>query len=246
MRTIQYNCRTLVPALALACLSLCLCGCVEFEQRLLILPDGSGEIAFTYSVEESQLNTLTHAQAAVESLQGRGQQAQNRTAAQLQWMFNTEVARQFFSGDGIKLERYLVFTRGERKVVQVLCAVKNMRQALATGRFGDFTLTRNADGNWVLGMELPEGPEKVSDERVAQLKTLCKGLKLKLVIQTPTAITAKLGGGKAEDQRVEWDFDLDKDDTFLRSMRPIQVVFDGQKLNWADDQPPKPQAPPSP
>lgn len=209
-------------------------GCLEFEQQFLILPDGSAEITLNYSLEEARLANLATGQAAIEELQGA--KLPTGEPANLNWMFNEEAVRRFFTGEGIKLERYITYTRNDRKVVQAACTVKNLRKTLSSGKFGDFTLKKNPAGNWVFHMDLPvaENGATPDDARIRELKTLCRGMKLKLAVETPSELLASSGNPKVDGHQAVWLFEPARDDTFLRQPPAVEVIFSGAKLNWPE------------
>ena len=225
---------------ALAAALLLTAGCVEFDQTIVIDKSGSAVISLSYTFDETLMATFASAQRVLE-----GWQTGQPVAAQdpLFWLTNEELAKSYFSGNGITLQKYRNQVNQGRRLVHVVCNATDIRKALATGKFGRFAIVRNEYGNYLFSADLGAAGEgaELPEEQVKRLRTLCRGLKLGLAVQTPTNILAT-SGEKAADNVVLWRFDLERDDTFLRKLPPIRVVFRNRDLDWD----PPPAVPPAP
>jgi hypothetical protein len=205
-------------------------GCVEFDQTIVIDKSGSAVFTLSYSFDDTLMATFTSAQRVIEGWQ-KGQPLP--AGDPLFWLTSEEAAKTYFSGNGISLQKYRNQVREGRRLVHVTCAAKEVRAALATGKFGRFKLDRNEYGNYQLTADwaAESEPAEVPEEQVKRLRTLCRGMKLGLAIQTPTNILAT-SGEKVRENAVLWRFDLERDDSFLRQLPPIRVVFRNRDLDW--------------
>ena len=207
-------------------------GCIDFQESILIKPDGSGMIGLQYSVDEQLAGGLAEVRKTVDEWQTGAALAEKGKAL---WIGGESAARKYFAGDGITVNHYAVATTDGRSTVQIVCDVADVQKALATGKFGNLTLARNDHGDFDLRADLPDssGRPSADDARSEQFKALTRGLKLAFRVQTPTAILSAAGATlKEKENRADWLFDAATDDSFLRKMPRIELVFSGTGLDW--------------
>ena len=211
-------------------------GCIDFQESIVIKRDGSGMIGLQYSIDEQLVNGFAEARKTVDEWQTGVALAEKGKAV---WMGGEGAARKYFAGDGITVNHYAAVTRDGRSTVQIVCDVADVQKALATGKFGNLILARNDQGDFDLRADLPPDPSgrpPVNDARSEQFKALTRGLKLAFRVQTPTQILSA-AGATVKENRADWLFDAAADDSFLRKMPRIELVFSGAGLDWGKKAP---------
>ena len=91
----------------------------------------------------------------MEKLQGQAAPV----PARYRWFFNEALAKETFSGEGIRLREWTTWAKDGRRHVRIVCDLQNMAKGLATGKFGDFTYMKLESGEYLLRAELPPPPE---------------------------------------------------------------------------------------
>ena len=212
-----------LAAAALFTAGLLAAGCIEFEQIMVIRGDGGGAITLHYTVDEQLLAAQADAQRAVEAAQTGAKVTS--PLEQLNWIFNEEKARAWFSDDGIRVQRYVTGTRNGNRSVTVDCTVESFPKALATGKFGALTLVKTENGPFRLHADLPQGAPVTDPARIERLKALTKGMKLQFIVQAPGRILTAPGAETAG-RTVRWTFDPAKDDSCLKNPPAIDLTYD--------------------
>ena len=209
-------------------------GCLEFEETITIRNGGGATIKLEYSLEEALAGTWATAQGQIEEWQDNPPVADPR---KLDWILNENLARKYFHGNGIALERYNTTVKNGRRQVLLVCSLTEINEGLATGKFGDFTLTRRSNGDYIFKADLPESGEAtpVTAERKEKLQALCRGLQIKITVQVPGKILETTAPAREEKSAV-WTFDAAKDSGFLLRTPQISLTFSGQDLTLSQPQ----------
>jgi len=220
--------------LFLLLLSVVICGsCVHLEQEICIFQNGSARFTYHYSVAESNYQLLLAQQGIIDKWQGKNS---GNNAQDMNCIFNQVVAEQYFKGKDIELKEYKSYIKNGRRDVKIMVMVADVREALATKKFGDFRLSKEKDGHYLLKADIPsiENGKKISKKEKKLLAEKYKGLKLKLTIITPTDIT-KTTAKKKEKREAVWCFDVDKDSSFLYKTPIIELKFQDKDLLWSNE-----------
>lgn len=209
-------------------------GCMEIEQAMVLGRDGSLTVHLEYSVDEVTLPALVEGQRLIEQWQGQ-QPATSHGKSGSRWILSPEGAASHFAGPGIELLAHRVRSVDGRRQVTVQCRARDGRRALADGLFGDFAVTKRAPGHFALRAELvqPADSRPNSEEAVRTLAALCRGLRIRLQVETPTDIVSTTGKRDGR-RRVAWEFHVQEggEIEFLRRPPEIEVVFEGAGLSW--------------
>ena len=216
--------KAVASAITLAALLAALAtGCVEFEQGMVIRADGGGAITLHYLIDEQLLAAQTSAQKAVEGMQ-TGEIPADKSAAQLNWILNEEKARAYFPDDNIRLQRYSSVMRSGRQSVTIECTMDNVSKALATGKFGNFSLVKTEKGPYHLHADLPQGGEVTDPARLERLRALTAGLKLQFTVQVPGKILTAPGAEIAA-RTARWTFNPAQHETCLKTPPAIDLTY---------------------
>lgn len=216
-----------------ATLPLVLGGCLELEQTMTLDKDGTLAVRLEYTVDEPVLPALLEGRRLIDRWQRQADT--DGDEATPGWLLSAEAAKKHFAGPGLRLVEHDVKSADGRRHVTVRCHAANGRRALNGGVFGDFSLARGETGDFVLRADLARPPDyAVNDsEAAAKLRALCRGLRIRLEIETPTPIVSTTGA-KSGRRRAVWDFRVEegRDAPFLHRPPEIQVVFRGRGLRW--------------
>jgi len=212
-------------------------GCIHLEQRITVHGDGSGLISLHYSVPIDKIDSMASCQAAIDRRQ-RSAGAPGTTGPN--WFLNNRLAHDCFQGKAITLEENRSYDEDGRRHVVLQCRATDMRKALATGQFGDFSIEPGREGNYVFRAQLPEAPLRgaPSPERIREFQALFEGMVLRLVVKVPSQIldsTAKdLSGTTAT-----WELKPGENAELLKRNPTVSLTFSGTDLAW-DTSPPSP------
>ncbi len=208
---------TAVAALALAA------GCVEFEEAFVIRADGGGAVTLHYSVDEQLLAAQADAQRVAEGAQAGAKVTS--PAEQLNWILNEERARAWFTEEGVRLQRYTAASRNGRRTVTIECTVENFPKALASGKFGAFSIVKTEKGPFRLHADLPQGAPVTDPAQLERLKALTKGMRLQFSVQAPGKILTA-PGAEVAGRTARWVFDPAKNDACLKNPPAIDLTYD--------------------
>jgi hypothetical protein len=212
-------------------LLLCVSGCVEMEQRIVLRADGSAEFGFHYSIPMDSYAILQESQAIIQDWQDQGA---GNAMQDLNWIFNEKLARKYFSSEDIRLKHYWITEKEGRRHVRLICEVRNLRRALRTGKLGDFRLVKTEEGNYRFSAELVRTQlmnVDSSQEDAELLREITRGMVIQLYVQTPSRIL-ETSGAQLDGRRVVWRFDADEDWWFLFESPKVFVTFSGDGLEF--------------
>ena len=205
-------------------------GCVHLEQEILIDSDATAIFTYHYSVAADTFETVAAGRRVIEAWQGRQPRPE---ITDLNWFFNGTAAEQYFSGPGLKLERYRAYTKGGRRHVELEIAADDVRRALESGRFGEFALTQTDEGDFLFRADLVSEPEgaPLTPEQLDRLRALCDDLWLKLRVKVPTRIR-ETTATRSRRRSATWIFDSARNADFLERAPVIELSFSGKGLDW--------------
>lgn len=203
----------------------CFCsGCLELEQHIKIADDNSIDVAYCYVIPPRTLALLQGMKPVMDEAQGGKTPGGQKM---YQWILQEEAVRNYFGRNDCRVVNFQRKTEDDGSVrVSFMVKAEDYRKALLSGVFGDFEVIENRGK-----VEIKTNPALMAsscdEQKLKQLKELCKGMTLYLTIQTPTAMQKT--SGTHRNGRAEWIFDAEKDEKFLQKIPEISVTFDVAK-----------------
>ena len=190
---------------------------------MIIRGDGGGAITLRYLVDEQLVAAQASAQKAITGMQ-TGEIPADKTAEQLNWILNEERARAYFPDDNIRLQRYSSVLRAGKQSVTIECTMDSVSKALASGKFGAFSLVKTESGPYRLHADLPLGGEVSDPVKLERLRALTKGLKLQFIVQVPGKILTAPGAEIAA-RTARWTFNPAQNDACLKTPPAIDLTY---------------------
>ena len=177
--------------------ALLLTGCLELEQKIVLAADGSAVFTYIYDIPNDNLPVIEGYFASL-------------TPANNSFLSEAAV-KKFYNRpqDGIELRGYKRTTKNNRTTIQIIILTRNFEKALKTDCFPSIAFSKaveNAPNR--LELKFPQPPEDASDQDIAQIAALCKGLKLSCELQVPSAIKNTIGHKRTPRSAV-WHFSAD-------------------------------------
>lgn len=180
-----------------------LCGCLDHEQTLVFSKDGSVVVSYLYVFPANQRQTLLNAQAVIDQWQEGGEA--ESPAAMLNSFLNEEAVKNYFSArPDVELRHYKQTTEQGACRVQIIVLGRDATAAVNSGIFGAFRMRRE-EGLTNFSAELPITPSLWDPQRLAHLRTLLAGSRLKLSVITPTPIQ-QCSQSRHEKNSASWSF----------------------------------------
>jgi hypothetical protein len=199
-------------------------GCLHLEQTIDIHQDGSLSVEYHYIFTEDQIRILAASQAQIDQWQS------HEPSPALPPLFDRQQALNYFSGDGIKLKNYRSYVAKGRRHVIIQCEAQKARQALDSGKFGDFVLEKNAQGDLDFKAEMiGDGP--VTSANPGLLNALSHAKEpfyLKLTVNTPTKILQTSAKDQQKRQAV-WEYSVAPTASELPELPRISLTFSGTR-----------------
>ncbi len=210
----------------LACLLLFAAGCVDFEQQILINPDGSGEVEYKFVVAEGQLPLLKTARQVLDEWQGAEAPANRQTAAAAADPFSREAVRRAFEAPGVRLDEYASHAWQGRHIIRFSLKADDIAASLNAGRFGDLSLKPAGGGRLRFAADFIEtdGDGKLTAAQRQELAAVCRGMRLKLAVRGPGRLL-ETTGKRAAAQNAEWLFEADRNPDFLVRPPKVEAFF---------------------
>ncbi len=178
-------------------LALVLTGCFELEQKIVLAADGSAVFTYIYNIPNENLPVIEGYFASL-------------TPANNSFLSEAAV-KKFYNRpqDGIELRGYKRTTKNNRTTIQIIILTRNIEKALKTDCFPSIAYSKAAENvPNRLELKFPLPPEDASDQDIAQIAALCKGLKLSCELQVPSAIKNTIGHKRTPRSAV-WHFSAD-------------------------------------
>ena len=176
-------------------LALLLTGCLELEQKIVVAADGSAVFTYIYDIPNENLPVVEGYFAAL-------------TPADNSFLSEAAV-KKFYNRpqDGIELRGY-------------------KRTTIKTDCFSSIAFTKAAENTPNrLELKFPAPPEDASDEEIAQIAGLCKGLKLSCELQVPSAIKNTIGHKRTPRSAI-WRFSADNAAApIFKTLPPVYVEW---------------------
>lgn len=112
--------------------------------------------------------------------------------------------------EDIELRQYRRFKRDGVEHLQIIALARNAEAVFRSGIFGAFRLHQEGSGAFSVQADIPAIPATLSAERLQELRALCEGLDLALVLVAPENIVA--GNGKLSDPKtMVWQWEIERD-----------------------------------
>ena len=189
-------------------LALLLTGCLELEQKIVVAADGSAVFTYIYDIPNENLPVVEGYFAA-------------QTPADNSFLSEAAV-KKFYNRpqDGIELRGYKRTTKNNRTMIQIIILTRNLEKALKTDCFPSIAFTKAAENTPNrLELKFPAPPEDASDEEIAQIAGLCKGLKLSSAIKNTI-------GHKRTPRSAIWHFSADNAAApIFKTLPPVYVEW---------------------
>ena len=220
--------RLLSMILVMAGLMVAATGCLEMEQAIEIAKDGSMTVSYRYAMTPENHRLLGQAQAGVQSWQQDRTVSTSSTFTDLNWIFNEDQVKRFFSLRGMAVKDYKTRLDKTRHEVSFRVVCQEATSALASGRFGPFEIRHRPDGTIANGLveivsTLEKPRRQVSEADWKKLCEACSGLKAKLSLRVPGEII-ETDGTKQEHGAV-WSIDNDQDLEMLRKPPRFRLLY---------------------
>ncbi|MBR5080772.1 MAG: hypothetical protein IKX30_18700 [Victivallales bacterium] len=194
--------------------ALLLTGCLELEQRIVVAADGSAVFTYIYDIPNENLPLIEGYFASL-------------TPANNSFL-NEAAIKKFYNRpqDGIELRGYKRTTKNNRTTVQIIILTRNYEKAFKTNCFPSIAFTKATENTPNrLELKFPPPPEDWSEEDIAQMATLCKGLKLSCELQVPSAIKNTIGHKRTPRSAV-WHFSADTAAAqIFKTLPPVYVEW---------------------
>lgn len=208
---------------------LALCGCLKMEQEVTLNKDGSGQIDMMYAMSEQ---TVQQMKAMSEMAEQSGGEV---TSTQDSFEFDEAKVKEKYGAlkdKGITLKSVKSETRGGWKYMYVKADFKDISKLKEVEGFDKITITKNADGNYVIdsGMSQDDmGGGMDNPEQMKAMLPMLAGMRITMKFNTPGKIIETTAPIKGKNS-AEWVYDVDKDpDTFMKmSSSEMKIVFDGK------------------
>ena len=195
-------------------LALLLTGCLELEQKIVVAADGSAVFTYIYDIPNENLPVIEGYFAA-------------QTPADNSFLSEAAV-KKFYNRpqDGIELRGYKRTTKNNRTMIQIIVLTRNLEKALKTDCFPSIAFTKASENTPNrLELKFPAPPEDASDEEIAQIAGLCKGLKLSCELQVPSAIKNTIGHKRTPRSAI-WHFSADNAAApIFKTLPPVYVEW---------------------
>lgn len=207
--------RALFPIVALCLLLLATAGCVHVQQEIAITGPNTGRMTLDLAITEAVYDR------AVEG----GEKALYPPLAR--FFIPGAGAAHFSAADGFEVKTYRIYEDDGWRHIYVDCNLADLDKAFASGKLGAFERVRDGDATIVRlkANALPQPAVGATDKaRIADLQALVKGMKVVLVIRTPTPILATTAPQHKESVAV-WSFDPAADPAFLATPPTISVRY---------------------
>lgn len=204
----------LAAGLALGAVCLLLSGCVQMRQELVLNADNTGKFSIRISAPRQRVHDIVLRDGA--------------PLADLAPIFTPgQIDTLFPAADGFKVDGHTVAAEGEVQFSQITGTITDLEKAIASGRLGDFSLTR-ADGKTRLQLKsdylLGVYPEAAGSARGTRLRELLTGLRLELLVRAPADLR-ETSAPTSKGAVAAWTFDLEKNDDFLDKTPDIHLVW---------------------
>jgi hypothetical protein len=238
--------------------ALVLAGCMEVEQEITINRDGSGQMKGHFALPENTYNMI---KSAKQQAQTQGAEAKEDIP-----LTEEEIRKKFGEKKDVALTDVKVEDIDGKHHVSFTAEFKHIEALFEDSEMSNFSLTKDAAGNYTLSAGTPEKDKKpktpeeqqMEQQMKAMMLPMLKGLKLSLKINTPSEIVTTTASDKTATSAA-WAFDIDKDSSFLDDEPELKVTFRGDGVTLPEIKPkapvvvapeptatPEPVAPPEP
>lgn len=224
--------------------TLVLGGCVKVEQTLTLDKDGSGTLDMRYGMSEQTISQMEAMEKMAESM---GEDAAADSGSESPFDFDeAEVREQFESNrpEGIELVSLSSENVDGWKYMNIKLAFDDLAALKQTEFFsdGELTLTKNADGDYVLvqstgaGDAMPPTPADGGDAAQAammqQMAAMFAGMRIATTVVAPTEVIES-NATETDGRKASWVFDVDEDPTVLTKLQNmnLRMVFKGKGVD---------------
>lgn len=213
-----------------------LCGCLKLDQEITLNKDGSGRGKIMYAMSEQTIQQMK-AMAEIAKQQMPGEEGQ-KAAEEDQFEFDEAKIKERFKAlkdKGITLKSVKTETKDGWQYTYIDFAFKDISKLKEMESFKEdsFTITKNAEGNYVITMKMgggEMGPAEAGAEQMKAMLPMFKGMRISMKFNTPGTIietNAPIKGKKSAGLVI--DVDKDPDSLFQMSkLGDIKIVFDGK------------------
>ncbi len=208
---------------------LALAGCIKMEQDITLNKDGSGNVKFMYGMSEQTINQM-------KAMSEMGAEEGVEVESDDDFEFDEQKVKDKFAelkDQGITLNSATTETKGGWKYMHIDFDFADIAKLDSAEVMGDspFTITKNADGNYVVASKMggdEMGMDDADPEQMKAMMPMLAGMRMAFKINTPTKIISTTAPVKSANS-AEWVFDADTDPDSILNMgqTKMEVVFEG-------------------
>ncbi len=209
---------------------LALAGCIKMEQDITLNKDGSGNVKFMYGMAEQTINQM-------KAMSQMGAEEGVEVESDDDFEFDEQKVKDKFAelkDQGITLKSAKTETKGGWKYMHIDFDFADIAKLDNADVMGDspFTITKNADGNYVVTSKMGGGDDMgmgdADPEQMKAMMPMLAGMRMAFKINTPTKIISTTAPVKSANS-AEWVFDADTDPDSIIKMgqTKMEVVFEG-------------------
>ena len=227
-------------------------GCMKIEQELTLNADGSADMKLRYGMTEQAIAQLEGMKKMAEKDPNMKVESKGPDLvfdkAKIEADFKAKAA------EGVELKSCNVETKEGWKfaVLEVHCRdlAAATKAGQAAGTEGGFSLTKNADGNYVLDMGGAKGlggdeagdkqDPKMKAQQQQMMKTMMAGLRVAIKVNVPGDVVETTAPEK-DKRSASWVLDIGDDKFFEKgeemNKKGAKVTFSGKGLNLTEVKP---------
>ena len=234
-----------------ALLGLAAAGCMQVEQETTINPDNSADLKIHYAMSEGAVAQIEAMKQMAAKDPNFKMQASGPSLAFDEASIRAGLEKD--KKDGVEVKSVKTETRDGWKHVYLEVHCADLATATKTGQASSgsgFSLTKNADGNYLLELVSKDRPggqdDKVpSAEEQQMAKAMMAGLKVSIKVRVPGDIIETTAPVK-DARTAAWTLDISDEKFFEKSAefgkKGMKVVFKGEGLNLKEFKAPPPPA----
>ncbi|MBK5970080.1 hypothetical protein Thiosp_03265 [Thiorhodovibrio litoralis] len=227
--------------------ALVLGGCVKVEQTLTLEKDGSGTLDVRYGMSEQTIAQMEAMQQMTESM---GQEAAEDSGSEPPFDFDEAEVREQFeteAPEGIELVSLSSESVDGWKYMNLKLTFDDLAALQQTDFFSDseLSLTKNADGNYVLVQSTgageampptpPDGSDAAQNAMMQQMAAMFAGMRIATTVVAPSEVIES-NATESDGREASWVFDVDEDPTVLSKLQnmTLRMVFKGKGVDISE------------
>ncbi len=219
-------------------------GCIKATEVVTLNKDGSGTVDFTYGMKEETLKQL-------KSMSEAGEEGSSGSMSMDSFEFDEAKVREKFEGlkdKGVTLKKVSSEKKDGWEYMTVVFDFKDLSALRdADTPLDEFSLSKNADGNYVFTTKGGGEEKEMTDEEKQQMQMMAAmfaGMKIDIRINTPGQVLETNATSRGADY-AQWVYDIDKDPAAMTKMESagMKLVFSGKGVTIPEIKAPAPEVP---